>query len=460
MLQCSDFKNKTVLIMGLGLHGGGAGSAAFFARLGSRVIVTVLKSRGELAPSVAKLKRFQNITYHLGGHWPADFTTADFVINGPGVPENSKFLKVAKRAGVPILSDVEIFFLTCPAPIIGITGTKGKSTTTWLLGEFLERGLERRAATGEPRRRRVWVGGNIRKSMLAFLPRVRANDLVVLELSSFQLDSLKRQRRSPHVALITSIFPDHLNRYPSMNTYAASKAAIFRFQKSSDVLFIPSGDRRLDRLAKSAPGRVIQVRPASLRRLQNALRHPPPSHHLPNIALAVAAARYLGVGESVIRRVLGRFRGMPGRMELVRRVGGVAFINDTTATNPRAAKEAVIVTKRRIGAHGLHVIAGGYDKGLPVREFTNALTRQAASVVWLPGTATRNMKSEIRTSRALPMFDAKRMSEAVRVAYRNARSGDVVLLSPGAASFGLFRHEFDRGEQFVHAAKALRERTS
>ena len=458
------FRNKTVLIMGLGLHGGGVGTAEFFSRLGSRVTITDLKSRRELAPSLAKLKRWPAITYHLLGHRPKDFQAADYVIRGPGVPETSKFLKIAQDAGVPVLSDVEIFFLTCPAPIIAVTGTKGKSTATWLLGEFLKRGL----------RKRIWVGGNIRTSMLAFLPRVRTGDLIVLELSSFQLDSLQRQRCSPHMALITNVFPDHLNRYPSMRAYAASKAAIFRFQKPSDVLFIPGGDHGLNRITKSAPGRIIRVRPfATLRRLGKALRVPPPSYHLANIALAVAAARHLGVGERAIRRVLERFRGMPGRMEFVRRVGGVVFINDTTATNPLAARAAVIATKRRIGASRLHVIAGGYDKGLPVREFTNALVRHAASVVWLPGTATKKMKLEIRSPTRLPdgqesethskpktqkRFDAPSMSEAVRLAYANAKPGDTVLLSPGAASFGLFRHEFDRGEQFGKAVKALKGR--
>ncbi len=482
MLNLTDFKNKKVLIMGLGLHGGGVGTAAFFAKLGSRVVVTDLKSSRELAPSIAALKPFRNISYHLGRHRTRDFKTADYVIQGPGVPDNSRFLKIAKKAGVTILSDVEIFFLVCPAPIIGITGTKGKSTTASLLCELLGARIGRRSRTAPwvrpsriKRGSRVWLGGNIRRSVLEFLPRVKRGDLVVLELSSFQLDSLKRQRRSPHIALITNIFPDHLNRYSSMQSYTASKANIFKFQKNGDVLFINARDALLNRLARGAPSWVIRFDPVGImRRFSKALSYQPPPYQLPSFAAAIAVARHLGVGERAIRHVLSHFRGLPGRMELIRNVNGVEFINDTTATNPTAAREAIAATKRRIDTHVLHVIAGGDDKGLPVTDFVRALRRHAATIIFLPGGASRRMKSEIRNqkspglARARPRagetnpksqipktLDAKTMREAVRAAFRDAKRGDVVLLSPGAASFGLFQHEFDRGEQFIRAIRRL-----
>lgn len=445
-----EFKGKVVLIMGLGLHGGGVGAARFFAGLGSRVIVTDLKSRRELALSLFKLKRSRGITYHLGGHRAADFRNADVVIQGPGVPEHSKFLKMARRAGVPVLSDVEIFFRTSPAPIIGITGTKGKSTTTYLLDEFLKRGL----------RKRVWVGGNIRRSVLEFLARVRRGDLVVLELSSFQLDSLKRSRMSPTIAVITNIFPDHLNRYPSMRAYIASKANIFRFQEKNDLLFTSAKDALVRRLAREAPSRVIRFDPGRIaRRFRTSLPAAVPTYHVPNIAAAIAVARHLGVGEGVIKRVLAKFRGMPGRMERVRVLRGVAFVNDTTATNPTAAAQAVREIKRVIGRSGLHVIAGGYDKGLPVGEFTRALGRHAASVIFLPGKASEKIKQKLQRGQGEqrpPAYGTKTMREAVRIAWRNARRGDAVLLSPGAASFGLFAHEFERGDAFVRAVRRLK----
>ncbi len=446
-MEVKQFRGKNVLIMGLGLHGGGTGAAAFFAHLGSRVTVTDLKSKRELASSLAKLRRSKSITYHLGGHRAGDFKSADYVIKGPGVPENSKFLKIARQAGISILSDVEIFFLACPAPIIGITGTKGKSTTTWLLGQFLQRGL----------RKHIWVGGNIRKSVLGFLRRVKKNDLVVLELSSFQLDSLKHSRKSPHIALITNIFPDHLNRYASMAAYAASKSGIFKFQKPGDYLFLNVRDAVLRRIAARVKSRVIRFDPQKIltyyRKSISAHVH---DFHLPNIAAAVAVARHFGVEEAVVQKVLRRFRGMPDRMELVRKFRGVSFINDTTATNPTAAEEAVISTKRRIGRQRLVVIAGGYDKGLVVNNFVRALVRHAATVVFLPGAASERIKLNIKKQKSkIDASGAYTMEEAVRMAYRAAKPAGVVLLSPGAASFGLFKHEFDRGEQFVKAVRAL-----
>ncbi|OHA08799.1 MAG: UDP-N-acetylmuramoylalanine--D-glutamate ligase [Candidatus Sungbacteria bacterium RIFCSPLOWO2_01_FULL_59_16] len=465
-MRLTDFKKRKILVMGLGLHGGGVGAAAFFSRLGSRVVVTDLKTKRGLAPSIAKLKRFKAITYHLGGHRPADFKTADYVIQGPGVPENSQFLRIAKQARVPVLSDVEIFFRACPAPIIGITGTKGKSTAASLLFELLGAKIGRgsRAAPWvRPSRIKrgssVWLGGNIRKSMLEFLPQVRAGDHVVLELSSFQLDSLKRQKQSPPIAIITNVFPDHLNRYPSMRAYGASKANIFKYQKRGDRLFINAKDPLLRRLARTAPGRVMRFNPDAIaRRFRTSIPPDVPSYHIPNIAAAAAVATHLGVGDREIRRAIARFRGLEGRLELVRRFRGVEFVNDTTATNPGAAAAAVGETKRRIGKRGLHVIAGGADKGLPVGELVQALVKQATSVVFLPGTATNKIKANIKRqkSKMRKPASASSMREAVNMAYRNAARGDVVLLSPGAASFGLFKHEFDRGKKFVEAVRRLR----
>lgn len=446
-MKLSEFRGKTVLIMGLGLHGGGAGSAEFFSRLGSRVVVTDLKRRAELRPSISKLRRFKKIVYHLGGHKLVDFTKADYVIQGPGVPENSRLLEIARQSGAQVLSDVEIFFLTCPALIVGITGTKGKSTTTWLIGRFLERGLEKR----------IWVGGNIRKSMLSFLPRVKKGDIVVLELSSFQLDSLRRQRLSPRIAVITNIFPDHLNRYPSMVAYTASKAGIFRSQGNDGSLFIPAGDALLSRAARGAKGRVIRVQTRrELLRLRDVIAPSIPDFHFPNIALAVAVARHLGVGKRAIAEALKDFGGVPHRMELVKKMGGVEFINDTTATNPEASRRAIISTRGRIGRRHLVVIAGGFDKGLPVGDFARVIAAHADTVVFLPGTATGKMRSKVMEQKArVKMSYASTMKEAVRLAYSAAKPVGTVLLSPGAASFGLFKHEFDRGEQFVRAVRGL-----
>ena len=450
----NTFRDKKVLIMGLGLHGGGAGAASFFAKLGARVLVTDLKTRRELARSFTSLKRFKNISYVLGGHRKDDIIGADIIIKNPGVPDDSSWMRLAKVHGVPISSDIEFFFKLCPAKIIGITGTKGKSTTAQLLFNILRSSA----------RRRVWLAGNIRKSVLKILPKIRKNHLVVLELSSFQLDSLANSRLSPQVAVVTNIFPDHLNRYKDFRNYAASKAGIFRYQKSHDYLFVPSGGGSLRNLTRRVKPRKIFVdfektlKPYSAIVEKRFFRH-----QLSSVALAVSVGRHLGVSAKDVHRTIENFHQLPGRLEKVRVFGGVTFVNDTTATNPSSATAALKavsqksyeVQPRKIS--NVVLIAGGSDKKLPVNDFARAICEFAKVVVFLPGEATGRMKSKIKNQKSkIIMCEARTMEEAVIKAYGLAERGDTVLLSPGAASFGLFQNEFDRGGQFVKAVMKLK----
>ncbi len=431
--------------MGLGLHGGGVGAAAFFARLGSRVIVTDLKTRKELAPSIAKLKRFKNITYHLGGHRATDFRTADYVIKNPGVRDDSPFLKIARRSGVKITSDTEVFFQMCPAPIIGVTGTRGKSTTAYLIWRFLERGL----------RRRIFLGGNIRKSILEFLPRLKSKDLVVLELSSFQLHDLHRIRQSPPYAVMTNILRDHLNWHKNLRDYIKAKSAVFQYQTPNQYLFINPDDPMLKKLAAKARAHVI--RPRLERKLALLVDRNLGAHYRSSVALAVSVARYFRIPFGAIVKILKGFTGLSSRQELIRTLKGVRFINDTTATSPDATIAAV-KRFRPMAKGNLILIAGGQDKNLDFRRMIQEIYRTVDILILLPGTATKKMESRIMNyeSRRLQIFHAGTMREAVAIAFRNTRPGNVVLLSPGAASFGLFQNEFDRGEKFAKAVTALK----
>ncbi|MBI2640135.1 MAG: UDP-N-acetylmuramoyl-L-alanine--D-glutamate ligase [Candidatus Sungbacteria bacterium] len=450
------FRNKKVLILGLGLHGGGVGAASFFAKAGAKVLVADLKSRKELASSLAALRRYESISYVLGRHRRKDIVAADLIIKNPGVPDNSPWLVLARVNKIPVASDIEFFFSYCPAKIIGVTGTKGKSTTASLLAEFLRAGTKKR----------VWLAGNIRKSVFEILPQIRSDDHVVLELSSFQLDSLANSRMSPHIAVITNIFPDHLNRYKSFKHYAGSKMNIFRYQKKKDLIFIPRGDVFLEKITRGAVSRRVPVDvEKALRPYSSIIGKRFFSHQIPSVALAVAVSRRFGVSELIIRKVLGRFRQLPGRLERVRVLSGVTFVNDTTATNPGSATAALRVLRERNGG-GIVLIAGGSDKKLPVKDFAIAICKFAKAVVFLPGEATQKMNLEIRNpvyakatagkqKSKIIVREAKTMKEAVAKAYALAEKRDTVLLSPGAASFGLFRNEFDRGDQFVKAVMRL-----
>ncbi|MBI2053379.1 MAG: UDP-N-acetylmuramoyl-L-alanine--D-glutamate ligase, partial [Candidatus Sungbacteria bacterium] len=342
--------------------------------------------------------------------------------------------------------------------IVGVTGTRGKSTTTYLIWQILKTKFGSH----------VHYGGNIRRSVLGILPEIKKDDLVVLELSSFQLMDLAVEKKSPAVAVLTNIMRDHLNWHRDMREYREAKSAIFRYQHAGDTLFIPVGDDALRRLAAKAPGRVSEVRlPVAL---QGAVDRNLGAHYRPAAALAAGVARHFGVAPAAIARAITAFKGLESRQHGIGDVRGVHFVDDTTATIPDAAIVALRRFRGRAGsAHRLILIAGGQDKKLDFGAMIAEMKKSADDVVLLPGSATERMLRELRSknprSRAsslrgrqesgAKMLKADSMREAVRIAFGLAKKGDYILLSPGAASFGFFLNEFDRGEQFARAVKAL-----
>ncbi len=446
------FKNKRVLVMGLGLHGGGAGSVKFLATAGARLTVTDLRTRQELAPSLKALKRFKHIRYVLGRHNENDFTSADLIVKNPGVRQDSPHLAAGRKAGVPITSDAGIFFSLWPGRIIGITGTRGKSTTAHLIWKFLR-----------ARGRRVFLAGNIRKSMLDFLERPRKSDIIVLELSSFQLHDLAEDTwipaargRSPEIAVLTNILRDHLNWHHSMREYRDAKAVIFRYQRAGDYLFANGADPVIMKLVKGAHSRVRF--PTLPRPLRPIVRRNLGAHYESSAGLAVAVAQRFGIPMATIRRTLEQFTGLDGREQEIATIRGIHFVNDTTSTVPDATIAAIARFRVRTRANRLILIAGGQDKKLNFRPLGRAIKKSVDNLVLLPGSATGKIKIELgmRNYELGKIKEARSMNEAVHRARRMARAGDYVLLSPGAASFGLFLNEFDRGDQFVNEVKKIK----
>ena len=447
----SRFSGKRVLIMGLGVHGGGLEAAKFFLRVGARVTITDRRSAKDLSKSLSVLRSFlkgspyPRVRLRLGTHDMDDFTHAEVILKNPGVRPDSPYLVAARKRGIPVISDISLFFELSPAPIIGITGTRGKSTTAYLLAEFLKH------ARGGLRR--VWLGGNIRKSVFEFLPRIRKNDRVVLELSSFQLMDIARVKKSPQIAVITNLLNDHLNWHRSAEEYAYAKSLLFRFQGSSDHLFMPARDRVLAKLTRGAKAHIhtTVLSPEYQRIVSKTIG----AHYESSVGLAIAVARMHGVPHRAIKKVLARFRGLPSRQEEIRTWRGIHFVNDTTATIP----DAVVVALRRFAeiskkrGGGLVLIAGGSDKKLEFIPLAQEIHAHAKYVVFLPGDATGRMKRVLTRTGFKRFSEARSMDEAVRFALRRARAGDTILLSPGAASFGLFLNEFDRGDAFERAVK-------
>ncbi len=436
-----SFNGKKITVMGLGLHGGGAGVVKFLLKEGAgEIIITDLKKRPALLSSIRQIQKSPRLRYVLGRHRMSDFENRDAVIKNPDVPLSSPYLAHAIKNGVPVLSDVGIFFERVRVPIIGVTGTKGKSTTATLIALLLRKRFPR-----------ILLAGNIRKSVLEVVGRADRAGAIVLELSSFQLEDLAYAKKSPHLAVITNLFPDHLNRHKTFREYRRIKSIITAFQNRNDAVIIAK-DRGLEPLIKKTKAKKIIVNISERDRVRMARLHPALDGHMADAAmLAVAAAKFFGVSSKYGFARLKRFKPLAGRMQVVAKNSGVTFINDTTATNPTAALRDLELTAGRF--RRVILIAGGSDKKLPLGQFARAIRKFAHHVVLLPGSATEKLKSAIGAWGKDRVTSAVSMEEAIRQAKRRASRGDTVLLSPGASSFGLFLHEFHRGDAFVRAIK-------
>ncbi|NQU83986.1 MAG: UDP-N-acetylmuramoyl-L-alanine--D-glutamate ligase [Parcubacteria group bacterium] len=435
----NDFKNKKVLIMGLGLYpkGSGISAARFFVRLGAKVTVTDLKKRAELTGSIKLLKKHP-IRYVLGKHSKKDFKEADLILKNPAVRKESPYLRIAEEHSVPIETDISIFFKLCPSKIIGITGTRGKSTTCSLLYELL-------IAEND----NVYLGGNIQNSPLNFLDKLNKDSLVILELSSWMLESLGR--RSPHIALITNVMPDHLNTYSGMKEYIKAKSLIFKYQKKDDIAVLNYDNkitREMGDNIKSKKRWFSLKRQSSCKKLLKNVRLLG-EHNLHNALGAITVAKMLGVSDTSIKKTLKSFNGIPNRLEFVCEIDGVKYYNDTTATTP----DAVIAGLKALSSKKIVLIAGGVDKNLDYRELAGELPKYVNVLILLPGTATDKLRTHLINESDVEPVTAKNMKEAVSKAREMSKRGDIVLLSPGAASFGLFKNEFDRGDKFVKEIK-------
>ena len=457
------FKGKKITLMGLGLLGRGVGDAEFLARHGAELIVTDLKSAEELKPSLERLSAFSNITYHLDGHTLEDFSAeggrarSDFVLKAAGVPLDSPYIAEARKTGVPVEMDASLFAKLAPAGVtlIGVTGTRGKSTTATLIYEILK-------TAGK----RVFLGGNIKDmATLPLLEKVREGDFVVLELDSWQLRGFGDAKISPHIAVFTTFLPDHMNYYKNdMKAYFEDKALIFRNQKPEDHLIV--GEDIAGQYEWSTAGKLHVAKRADIP--SDWLAFAPGDHNRLNASCARAVAGILKVPALVSSKVLQNFHGLAGRMELRQIIDGVAYYNDTNATTP----DATVAALRALGrGKNVVLIMGGSDKGLDMSGLVAEIPKSCKAVVLLPGTGTDKLLVTCNAKRVTQEKDndvllhatrytlqgvqtylTKNLSDALTTARNLAIKGDIVLFSPAFASFGPppggFKNEYDRGEQF------------
>lgn len=465
-----DFEGKRATIIGLAREG--TALARFLAQRGAIVTVSDLKGPGELADNVESIRLCvpsSVVRFVLGGHPLEILDNADVLFLSPGVPLEAPIVAEARRRGVSISSETNLFTELCPAPIIGITGSSGKTTTVSLVGHMLK-------ASGF----RTWVGGNIGQPLIGHLEEIEPTGKVVVELSSFQLEITEW---SPSIAAILNITPNHLDRHTSMEAYTEAKINILRFQQPRDVAVLgydnpitktiiksQIANRKSRILSFSSKEEVEQgafLRDGELIVRLGDMEQPVCSvdeikllgrHNLSNVLAACAIAAVAGASQQAMANVTTTFEGVEHRLELVREIGGVRYYNDSIATTPERTVAAL-----RSFDQPIVLLAGGRDKHLPWDEMAR-LTLQKARYLILFGEAAPIIEEAIQVASGewpvrrhlgVLVHRCQTLDEAVEIAAKEAEPGDVVLLSPGGTSFDAFGDFAERGERFRELVNAL-----
>ena len=450
-----DYPALRATLIGLGAFGGGEGAARFLAARGALVTVTDLKSADELRPTLQRLTDVPGLQFHLGRHDPRDFTDVDLLVVNPAVPRDSPFLQLAVDAGVPLTSEMNLFWLHHRGRVVGVTGSNGKSTTTSLIHAMLQ-------TAGIPAR----LGGNIGVSLLPDVETIADDEWVVLELSSFQLADLNHIRRSPTIAAITGFTPNHLDRHASLDEYRSAKQTILRWQAADDLAILngddpdvvgwPTTGRRLLYSAGGVewPGAWFSTDGVVARFGQRVCEidlrnhvHLPGRHNAGNVAAAALVALACGAAPAAIAAGVRSFQGLPHRLQFVAEVAGRRFYNDSKATTPDAARAALAAFDRR---QRLILLAGGSEKAIDLGPFGAAIAERVAAAALLGDTAGELERVIRRCSPAPVRLERPAsFSAAFAWAVERSRPGDVILLSPGCASYDWFVNYEDRGKQFT-----------
>lgn len=452
-------ENQRVAIIGLGREG--TALAKFLSRHGARVTVTDMKSKEALRDRIDELKALP-IRYLLGGH-PDELLDTDIIFVSPGVPQDIPILLEAQRRGVALSSETSLFFSLCRAPIIGITGSSGKTTTTSLVGEIMR-------AAGF----RTFVGGNIGSPLIGVVEDIGPLDKVVMELSSFQLEVLGQ---SPHIAAILNLSPDHLDRHQSVDDYVNAKTNILRFQQEEDYAVLNADQPLTRQLVKECRGQALlfsrqhHVSAGAFLDRERIIvgwngdewkichtseLQLPGSHNVENALAACAIAAAAGAHAEAMQAGVTSFKGVEHRLELVAEVDGVRYYDDSIATSPQR-----VVAALNSFSEPIILLAGGREKHLPLGELTQLIVKKAKFLV-LFGEAAPMLEEAVtdvlrdKGATDLPIIRSSDLAQAVRTAHRMSEAGDVVLLSPAFTSFDMYRDFAERGDHFKALVRELR----
>src|SRR6202161_1140493 len=450
-MNLMDLKDKRVLVVGLGKSG--VASALFLKAHGARVTVSDTKSGDELRNEIPALLD-HGITVKTGGHGERTFRGQDLIVVSPGVPVDAPLLVQARALSEPVIGEIELAAQFLPGPIVAITGSNGKTTTTTLAGEILTAGGLS-----------TLVGGNIGTPAISLAERATRETAIVLEVSSFQLETIQTFR--PKVAVVLNVTPDHLDRHRTFEAYVDAKARIFENQRSDDFAVLNEDDASCVAMAARTRAQVFwfsrqkEVKQGAWVRDGNILfrdergQHEvmlvseiplKGAHNLENVLAAVCAGALMGCAPEKIRQAVRDFKAVEHRLEFVATIRGVDYYNDSKATNVDATIKALESFPANI-----HLILGGKDKG---SDYTvlNDLVRQRVKRVYTIGAAAAKIESQIK---AAEIVHAETLDHALRKAHAAAQPGDVVLLAPACASFDQFKNYEERGRVFKEIVQSL-----
>jgi UDP-N-acetylmuramoylalanine--D-glutamate ligase len=444
-----DLINKKIAIIGLGVSG--QALAKFLLKRQAKI--TGCDKNVHIFKNLRNLK----IDFSLGKNYLKNLSGYDIIFVSPGVPLNLSEIKNTERK-LKISSEIELFFDLCPAQIIGVTGTNGKTTVTTLISKILKQG-----------KRKVFTGGNIGEPLINKIQKIKKNDLVVLELSSFQLELLEK---SPHVALVLNITPDHLDRYKNFNDYKKAKNKIISYQKKDDVAVLNFDDKVILSLKNKTRAKVfsfsirkqlgsgafiknnkivtkIGSKITSICKISDIKL--PGSHNLYNILAASLIGFLFKISPKSIEKIITNFKGIEHRLELVRILKRRKFYNDSKATTPESTIAALFSFNQPI-----NLIAGGYDKHTDFAKMIKVINKKVTNLILIGQTtkkiATLAKKQRIKTK----IYFTKTLRKAIKISYKESNPDNIILLSPGCASFDMFKNYEERGEIFKKIVKELK----
>lgn len=456
-----NWQGKKVLIMGLGLQGGALQVAKWLLKRKAVLTITDLKTAEQLKNSLDQLKKlpgFKTIKFRLGEHLADDFVNQDLIVQNPSVPRESKFLQIAKKNKIPLVNEAAMFFGLFAGPIIGVTGTRGKSSTSTLLHHILKTEIKNNV-----------IAGNIATvPMFSVLDKLKTNSYPVLELSSWHLESLGAYHKSPNIAIVTNVLVDHLNRYKNFNAYKQAKSFLVKYQKNTDFAILNYDNIHTRSFAKLTKAKVYyfslqhKVKGVYLENNNFYFNNGKKielvtktegwkifgQHNFANAAAAICAAKLLDISNKHIAEASQNFSGLEFRFQSLGKLKHAEVFNDATASTP----DATIAALRALGNKNIILIAGGEDKQLDYKALASLINKSAnIKLLLLAGSGSKKLLTALEQLNYNLAQNAQNI-QSLELAFKKAKSflqkADVLLFSPAASSFNMFNNEFERARLF------------